>query len=107
MVRGAIGWRDEQDHQLDRSQIDKIVQIQFGHVQNRAADQQITLSLTPEAATWLARQGYDPSFGARPLKRLLQREVADQLALRMLEGEFGDGDIVSVVVGDDGLDLAS
>ena len=94
-------------HRLTVEDLQQIVQIQFGHVQSRAADQQIMLSLTSEAAAWLARQGYDPSFGARPLKRLLQREIADQLALRMLEGDFGDGAIVSVVVGDDGLDLAS
>ena len=94
-------------HRLTVEHLKSIVQIQFDHVADRAADRGITLSLSSDAATWLAQEGYEPSFGARPLKRLLQKEIADQLALRMLEGKFGDDDAVDVVVGGDGLDLAS
>ena len=64
-----------------------------------------TLELSEEAAAWLADHGYDPSYGARPLKRLIQTEVADQLAIRMLEGDVGEGDTVRVVVEDDQLAL--
>ncbi|MGE4055775.1 MAG: hypothetical protein AB7F99_13335, partial [Vicinamibacterales bacterium] len=61
--------------------------------------------LTEAAKAHLVREGYDPSFGARPLKRTIQRRVLDPLALRVLEGEFREGDTVVVDVGGDGLDF--
>ncbi|HEY2849851.1 MAG TPA: hypothetical protein VGI97_08235, partial [Gemmatimonadaceae bacterium] len=62
------------------------------------ADKKITLTLTPEAKALLARDGYDPSFGARPLKRAIQRLVQNPLAMAVLEGRFKDGDRVRAVV---------
>ena len=82
---------------LRREDLRAIVDIQFAHLQARLVPRRITLRLTPEAAAWLAAEGYDPSFGARPLKRLIQREVADPLALELLNGTYRDGDTIDVV----------
>ena len=65
------------------------------------------LTLSDEAADWLATEGYDPSFGARPLKRLLQKAVADPLALQLLDGSFQDGDAIKVVVKGDNLEFVA
>ena len=81
---------------LGPAEIAKIVEIQAGHLRRRLADKRITLELTDAAKALLARQGYDPAFGARPLKRTIQRLVQDPLALRLLEGEFAEGDSVIV-----------
>jgi ATP-dependent Clp protease ATP-binding subunit ClpB len=81
---------------LGRAEITRIVDIQVRHLQRRLADKRISLDLTPEAKALLAREGYDPTFGARPLKRTIQRLVQDPLALRLLEGEFAEGDTVVV-----------
>jgi ATP-dependent Clp protease ATP-binding subunit ClpB len=60
------------------------------------------LEVTEDAKAWLARRGFDPDYGARPLKRLIQREIGDVLAMALLEGRYGDGDTVRVdVAGDD------
>jgi ATP-dependent Clp protease ATP-binding subunit ClpB len=90
-------------HRLTREHLAQIVGLQFDEVARRVAERGIELELSGEAAGWLAENGYDPAFGARPLKRLLQKEIADKLALKLLEGEFEDGDGVTVVAGDDGL----
>jgi ATP-dependent Clp protease ATP-binding subunit ClpB len=81
----------------------QIVDIQFGILAQRLAARRISLQLSSAAAVWLADNGYDPSFGARPLKRLMQKEIADRLALQLLEGRFSDGDTIDVVVDDDHL----
>ncbi len=81
---------------LGREEIAKIVEIQAGHLRRRLADKRITLELTRGAKALLAKEGYDPTFGARPLKRTIQRLVQDPLAFRLLEGEFGEGDTVVV-----------
>jgi len=81
---------------LDRAQISRIVEIQLGHLRRRLADRRIELEVTDAAKELLAREGYDATFGARPLKRTIQRLLQDPLALRILEGEFKDGDIVTV-----------
>ena len=81
---------------LQRDQLDDIVKMQLEDVVRRAADRGITLEVTPSALTALADEGYDPVYGARPLKRVIQRRVQDPLALRMLSGEFVDGDTVVV-----------
>jgi ATP-dependent Clp protease ATP-binding subunit ClpB len=93
-------------HSLTVDHLREIVQIQFGHVADRLAGRGVGLELTPEAAGWLAEHGYDPSFGARPLKRLLQKEITDKLASKLLEGEIGEGDTVSVVAKGEGLGFA-
>ena len=74
-------------------------------LRQRLADRKLVLELTQEARTYLANAGYDPHFGARPLKRLIQREIQDPLALLMLSGEVHDGDTVVVETGADGLTL--
>ena len=61
--------------------------------------------MSDEAAAWLARIGYDPAYGARPLKRVIQRRIADPLALALLEGRYGEGDTVHVDVAGDELAL--
>jgi ATP-dependent Clp protease ATP-binding subunit ClpB len=92
---------------LTRSDLRKIVDIQFGYLRRRLESRRIELVLDDAAATWLAEHGYDPSFGARPLKRLMQKEIADRLALLLLEGRFSDGDTVRVTVADDRLEFAA
>ncbi len=81
---------------LDRAQLGRIVEIQLGHLRRRLAERRIDLEVTEGAKSLLAREGYDPTFGARPLKRTIQRLVQDPLALRILEGEFKDGDVITV-----------
>ncbi len=90
-------------HRLTMEHLATIVGIQFLHVRERLAERDIELTLSDEAASWLTEHGHDPSFGARPLKRLLQKEIADKLALKLLEGEVAEGDSVTVVVEGEGL----
>jgi ATP-dependent Clp protease ATP-binding subunit ClpB len=78
-------------HQLSRQHLDRIVEIQLDRVRRLLADRHIELELTPEAKKLLADKGYDPHFGARPLKRVIQRLVQDPLAVKILEGEFPEG----------------
>jgi len=77
---------------LDRDDIETIVGIQIGHLQKRLADRRIALELTPEAEALLAREGYDPTYGARPLKRTIQKRLQDPLAMSLLEGALKEGD---------------
>src|SRR6059036_928278 len=81
---------------LGREEIAAIVKIQVGHLVKRLADRRITLELTPATEELLAREGYDPVYGARPLKRTIQRLVQDPLALQLLNGTFAEGDTVVV-----------
>jgi ATP-dependent Clp protease ATP-binding subunit ClpB len=81
---------------LGRDQITAIVDIQLRHLRRRLETRRLALEVTEAARALLGREGYDPTFGARPLKRTIQRLVQDPLALRLLEGEFKDGDTVVV-----------
>jgi len=83
-------------HSLDREHIKKIVDIQLGGLLKRLADRKIHITLSDAAKDFVVREGYDPVYGARPLKRALQRLLLDPLALRVLDGEFRDGDTVVV-----------
>jgi ATP-dependent Clp protease ATP-binding subunit ClpB len=83
-------------HPLGREELARIVDIQLGHLRRRLADKRIELEVTDAAKAVLAREGYDPTFGARPLKRTIQRLVQDPLALRLLEGTFSEGDTITV-----------
>jgi len=86
---------------LGLDEIKRVVDIQATHLQRRLAEKRITLELTDGARAVLAREGFDPVYGARPLKRTLQRRVQDPLAMRILEAEFRPGDTVTVdAVGD-------
>jgi ATP-dependent Clp protease ATP-binding subunit ClpB len=81
---------------LTKEQLAEIVELQLARLRARLADRGIELELTEEAKQVLADAGWDPTYGARPLKRALQRLVENPLALRLLEGEVGDGDTVRV-----------
>jgi ATP-dependent Clp protease ATP-binding subunit ClpB len=78
-------------HQLGREHLDRIVEIQLGRLRKLLADRHLELELTPEAKHLLAERGYDPQYGARPLKRVIQRMVQDPLAMKILEGKFPEG----------------
>ena len=92
---------------LTEADLQHIVGIQLGSLRRRMADRRITLEVTETAMHHLAHEGYDPSFGARPLKRVIQREISDPAAVLILEGKVGDGDTVTVDVIDGRLTLQS
>jgi ATP-dependent Clp protease ATP-binding subunit ClpB len=83
-------------HRLDRSHMGAIVEIQLKRLEKLLRERDITLNLTPKAREWLALEGYDPAYGARPLKRVIQREVQDKLAEEILNGRITDGTTVRV-----------
>ncbi|MFK7753415.1 MAG: ATP-dependent chaperone ClpB [Sedimentitalea sp.] len=90
---------------LARKDMDGIVDIQLGRLAKRLASRKITLDLDTDARTWLADEGYDPVFGARPLKRVIQRALQDPLAEMLLSGDVGDGATLPVSAGPDGLEI--
>ncbi|MGH2677182.1 MAG: ATP-dependent Clp protease ATP-binding subunit, partial [Actinomycetota bacterium] len=92
---------------LDKAEISEIVGIQVEWLARRLAARKLQIELTPAAREYLAEQGYDPTFGARPLKRLIQREVQDPLATRLLSGELAEGATVVVDRDGDGLTFRS
>ena len=83
-------------HRLSLEDIKGIVDIQLGLLRKRLGDRDIYLEITDRAKLYLAQQGYDPAYGARPLKRLIQKEIQDRVALALLKGEFRDGDTIKV-----------
>jgi len=87
-------------HRLQRSDMGQIVDIQMARLQKLVADRKITIELDGVARTWLANRGYDPAYGARPLKRVIQKQVQDPLAEQILAGGVKDGDTVKVSVRD-------
>ncbi|MVS99539.1 ATP-dependent chaperone ClpB [Devosia marina] len=92
-------------HRLGREHMGNIVDIQFGRLEALLKDRDIALELTPEAREWLANEGYDPAYGARPLKRVIQRAVQDELAEEILSGKVSDGDRVLVDATESGIVL--
>ena len=88
---------------LTKEELARIVDIQLAKMQDRLASHRLSLSVTDEARTWLADEGYDPAYGARPLRRLVQREIGDELARMILAGEVLDGQEVVVDVSPDGV----
>jgi ATP-dependent Clp protease ATP-binding subunit ClpB len=90
-------------HSLEREHIRQIIEIQLRNLLKRLDDRKITVELTDAAKDFLVREGYDPVYGARPLKRALQRRLLDPLALRVLDGAFGEGDTVVVNLAGDEL----
>ena len=90
-------------HALTAAELKQIVDIQLNILNKRLLDRKIEVKPTDEAREWLANTGYDPVYGARPLRRLIQREIENPLALKLLEGEFTDGDVIMVEEEDDGL----
>ena len=90
---------------LSKEQLTSIVDIQIGSLQKRLAARRLTLIVDDAAKVWLAERGYDPAYGARPLRRLVQQAIGDQLAKKLLAGDVRDGDAVVVGVADDGESL--
>ena len=85
-------------HSLGKEELSRIVDIMVRELNDRLADRKITISLTPAAKTRIAEIGFDPAYGARPLRRALQKRIEDALAMRILKGEFPEGDRVTVDV---------
>ncbi len=92
-------------HALRREEIKQIARLQLKHLEKLLARQDLELEVTPEVEEYLAENGYDPAFGARPLKRLIQHEMVDALAMRLLAGDFPAGSTVEVLVKDKKLDF--
>ncbi|MDQ3766744.1 MAG: AAA family ATPase, partial [Actinomycetota bacterium] len=90
-------------HRLDKAHLVKIVEVQLHGLASRLAARSITLEVTPDAQTYLADMGYEPAYGARPLKRLIQRAIENELAMRLLDGTFRDGDEIQIDAFDGGL----
>jgi ATP-dependent Clp protease ATP-binding subunit ClpB len=88
-------------HALSQEQLNEIIELQAASLRSRLASRRIELELTDAARALLVEHGYDPAYGARPLKRTLQREVENPLAMKVLSGEVAEGDTV-VVDADDG-----
>jgi ATP-dependent Clp protease ATP-binding subunit ClpB len=89
-------------HRLDERHIERIVEIQVEQLRERLAERNLGLELTDAALAHVAKVGYDPDFGARPLKRVIQKEIADAVALALLKGDYSDGDVVMVDATSDG-----
>jgi ATP-dependent Clp protease ATP-binding subunit ClpB len=85
-------------HRLKREHMTSIVDIQIGRLQKLVADRKLTIELDEAARTWLANKGYDPAYGARPLKRVIQKAVQDPLAGQILAGRIKDGQAVKLTV---------
>ena len=92
-------------HRLRRQDMGQIVQIQLARLEGLLADRKIVLDLDDEAVEWLAEKGYDPAYGARPLKRVIQKELQDPLAERILIGDIHDGSLVKITAGSDRLNF--
>jgi ATP-dependent Clp protease ATP-binding subunit ClpB len=87
-------------HGLGIEEIKAIVEIQVRKLEQRLLERRIQLKMTEKAKEWLAKEGFDPAYGARPLKRVIQKEIQDRLALKILEGKFKEGDTIAVEVDD-------
>ncbi|MBC7760790.1 MAG: ATP-dependent chaperone ClpB, partial [Candidatus Saccharibacteria bacterium] len=81
---------------LSKDDLAQIVELYIDRLTRRLQDRRLDLAVTPDARSWLAERGYDPIYGARPLRRLMQHEIDDKLATALLSGEIRDGDIVIV-----------
>jgi len=83
-------------HSLSRDQIGRIVEVQLDHLRKRLSDRHLKLSLTEKATQLLAEEGYDPAYGARPLKRVIQQRIENPIATKILAGEYSEGDTISI-----------
>jgi ATP-dependent Clp protease ATP-binding subunit ClpB len=92
-------------HRLGPEHLIQIVDIQLEILRKRVAERGLKLVVEEAAKRYIAEKGYDPAYGARPLKRLVQREIENVLALSLLEGRFHDGDTITIAAGDEGLDI--
>jgi ATP-dependent Clp protease ATP-binding subunit ClpB len=87
-------------HRLSKEDIGRIVELQVERLVERVEERGIEVELTDDARTLLGNLGYDPTYGARPLKRVIQKQLVDRLALKILEGEFSEGDAIEVAAAD-------
>jgi len=94
-------------HELTEEQLRHIVELMVKDLQKRLAERKLGIELTEEAKSWLAKEGYDPTFGVRPLRRVIERYVENPLSTKLLRGEFKEGDTVKVDLGDEGLTFTS
>ncbi|HRH23238.1 MAG TPA: AAA family ATPase, partial [Candidatus Magasanikbacteria bacterium] len=92
-------------HPLKENQIRSIVDLQLAHVMKRLEKQKIKLTISDKAKDWLAKKGYDENLGARPLKRVIQTELLDKLAMKIIEKTVGEGDTVAIEVTKEGLKI--
>jgi len=90
---------------LGREQMDSIVDIQLQRVEKLLETRRMSIALDPAAIHWLADKGYDPVYGARPLRRVIQKDLIDPIARKLLAGEFVDGSVIQVSAGADGLEI--
>ena len=90
-------------HELTEEQLRSVVDLMVKDLQKRLAERKLNIELTEKAKSWLAKEGYDPVFGARPLRRVIERYVENSLSTKLLRGEFKEGDTVKVDLGDEGL----
>ena len=94
-------------HPLDQEQIVQVVGLMVKDLQDRVAERGITFELTAAAGEWLAKEGFDPEYGARPLRRAVQRYLENPLSKGLLSGDFKEGDHVVVDAGPGGMELAT
>lgn len=92
-------------HKLDKSNIKDIAKLQIENIEKRLADKKIKLNVNDAAFIWIVNNGYDPIYGARPLKRLLKNQIENKLALKILNGEIGEGDTADIIVANGALDI--
>ena len=92
-------------HKLDKSNIKDIAQLQINNIEKRLADKKIKLHVNDTAFIWIVNNGYDPVYGARPLKRLLKNQIENKLAMKILNGDIGEGDTTEIIVSGGALDI--
>ncbi len=90
---------------LGREQMDSIVRIQLERLETLLADRRMAINVAPDALHWLGERGYDPVYGARPLKRVIQKELVDPIARKLLSGDLQDGQVIEVHAGDGKLEI--
>jgi len=90
-------------HQLTEDQLRLIIELMLKDLQKRLAERKLGIEISDKAKSWLAKEGYDPVYGARPLRRVIEHKVENPLSTKLLRGEFKEGDTVKVDLGDDGL----
>ena len=90
-------------HELNEEQLRQVVDLLAKDLQKRLAERKLSVEISEKAKSWLAKEGYDPVYGARPLRRALEKYVENPLAVKVLGGEFKEGDTIVVDTGDDGL----
>lgn len=92
-------------HKLDKSNIKEIAKLQIDNIEKRLSDKKIKLHVNDAAFIWIVNNGYDPIYGARPLKRLLKNQIENRLAIKILNGDIGEGDTAEIIVSGGALDI--